>query len=85
MAGRLWRGADASDAGTYAKIRIRVLDGQRAAALNSFIVAVTQVATCWATLSWNPPTDNGDGTNLTDLAVYRIYNCKSRARRGTLR
>ena len=26
-----------------------------------------------ATLSWNPPTTNVDGTNLTDLAGYKIY------------
>ena len=26
-----------------------------------------------ATLSWNPPTDNTDGSALTDLAGYRIY------------
>ncbi|MGB9716469.1 MAG: fibronectin type III domain-containing protein [Thermodesulfovibrionales bacterium] len=25
------------------------------------------------TLSWNPPTTNADGTQLTDLAGYRIY------------
>ncbi len=26
-----------------------------------------------ATLSWDPPTTNADGTPLTDLAGYRIY------------
>jgi hypothetical protein len=26
-----------------------------------------------ATLSWTPPTENTDGTALTDLAGYRIY------------
>jgi hypothetical protein len=29
--------------------------------------------TCSATLTWQPPTENTDGTPLTDLAGFRVY------------
>jgi hypothetical protein len=31
-----------------------------------------------ATLSWNPPTKNSNGTQLTNLSGYRIYTGKTR-------
>jgi hypothetical protein len=30
-----------------------------------------------ASLSWNPPTENADGSTMSDLAGYRIYYGKS--------
>ncbi len=36
-------------------------------------VTVNQVGFGSATLSWTPPTQNTDGSPLTDLAGYKIY------------
>ncbi len=36
-------------------------------------VTVNQVGIGSATLSWMPPTQNSDGSPLTDLAGYKIY------------
>ncbi len=36
-------------------------------------VTVNQVGIGSATLSWTPPTQNMDGSPLTDLAGYKIY------------
>jgi Putative Ig domain len=63
----------AAQIGTYSGISISVSDGQASATLPAFPIAVTQVGTGSATLSWVPPTENTDGTALTNLAGYRIY------------
>ena len=39
----------------------------------AFAIAVTQNANGSATLSWAAPTQNTNGTPLTNLAGYRIY------------
>ena len=36
-------------------------------------VTVNQVGLGSATLSWTPPTQNTDGSPLTDLAAYKVY------------
>ena len=36
-------------------------------------VTANQVSTGSTTLSWMPPTQNSDGSPLTDLAGYKIY------------
>ena len=36
-------------------------------------VTANQVGTSSTTLSWTPPTQNSDGSPLTDLAGYKIY------------
>lgn len=59
--------------GVYPNIRIQVSDGTATASLPAFDVEITQVALGSATLSWTPPTQNEDGTPLTNLAGYRIY------------
>jgi hypothetical protein len=59
--------------GIYADIRITVSDGAAFVSLPQFSVNVTQVALGSATLSWTPPTQNMDGTPLTDLTSYNIY------------
>ncbi len=61
------------DIGVYNGITISVSDGPNSASLAAFSVTVTQVALGSATLSWTPPTQNVDGSQLTDLAGYRIY------------
>ncbi len=59
--------------GTYRNILIKVSDGQLSASLPSFSVTVNQISVGSATLSWIPPTQNEDGSPLTDLAGYKIF------------
>jgi hypothetical protein len=42
-------------------------------ALAAFNLTVLAVASGSATLSWTPPTQNTDGSALTNLAGYRVY------------
>ena len=48
-------------------------DGESSATLGPFTVDVVAVATGSATLTWLPPTENTDGSTLSDLAGYVIY------------
>ncbi len=61
------------DIGNFDNIVISVSDGRASAAMNNFGVEVTQMALGSATLSWTPPTQNIDGSSLTDLVAYKIY------------
>jgi hypothetical protein len=71
--GRLSGTPSASHVGNYNNIVIRVSDGAATASLPSFNIAVLAVAGGSATLSWTPPTQNTDGSPLTNLAGYRVY------------
>ena len=71
--GRLSGTPDGEDVGNFTNISISVSDSQAAASLGNFSITVDQIALGTATLSWNPPTENSDGSALTDLAGYRIY------------
>jgi hypothetical protein len=62
----------AANAGTYSNIVISVSDGQASVSLTAFNIAVNQVSTGRATISWTPPTTNTDGSALTNLAGYRV-------------
>jgi hypothetical protein len=54
---------------------ITVSDGTTTASLPAFTITVTQSsATGTATLSWSAPTQNSDGSSLTNLAGYRVYH-----------
>jgi hypothetical protein len=64
--------------GTFANILISVSDGTATAKLPAFSINVGSSSGPpptgdSATLSWNPPTQNSDGSALTSLAGYRIY------------
>ena len=59
--------------GTYSNIAITVSDGQASASLGPFSIAVEAIATGSVTLSWTPPSENTDGSALTDLAGHKIY------------
>jgi hypothetical protein len=59
--------------GTYSNIGISVSDGKATTALTKFSVAVNGISDGRVTLSWTPPTENTDGTPLTDLSGYKIY------------
>ena len=67
----------AGTTGTYTDIAILVSDGDLTTALPPFSIEVTTSSatgsTSSASLSWSTPTQNEDGTPLTDLAGYRIY------------
>lgn len=72
--GRLYGTPAASAVGTYAGITIVVTDGVARATLAPFTITVTDSATTGvAELVWTPPTKNVDGSQLTDLAGYKIY------------
>lgn len=59
--------------GTTANIVISVSDGKSSAALPPFSITVAQASTVRsATLAWTPPTQNQDGSALTNLAGYVI-------------
>jgi hypothetical protein len=62
-----------SDVASYGNIQISVSDGKVSANLAAFSINVVAMASGAATLTWTPPTQNVDGTSLTDLAGYRIY------------
>lgn len=65
----------ASDIGTYANIGISVTAGSLSASLATFTIAVSPAAvqTGTAVLTWTPPTQNTDGSTLSDLGGYFIY------------
>ena len=58
--------------GTFGPITIGVTDGTASAALPPFSIVVAAATTGWATVRWIAPTQNVDGTPLTDLAGYRV-------------
>ena len=71
--GRLRGRPHAEDVGVTRGIEFSVSDGNSVSALAKFRITVEQAGAQSFTLSWNPPTQNEDGSPLTDLAGYRIY------------
>ncbi len=71
--GRLYGQPTLNNIGEYENIVIAVSDGSTFSALAAFDIAVTQAALGNVTLSWAAPTQNADGSPLTDLAGYKIY------------
>jgi hypothetical protein len=70
--GRLSGTPSPAAVGSYNDITIGVSDGTRSVSLAPFNINVVAVASGSAMLSWTPPTQNTDGSPLTDLAGYRI-------------
>jgi Fibronectin type III domain len=68
----------AASVGTYLGIVISASDGTTKVALPAFAITVTQIGVKSATLSWDAPTQNVDGSALTNLAGYRIFYGTSR-------
>jgi hypothetical protein len=62
----------AADAGTYANIVISVSDGKMRASLPAFTLTVQQISNGTVTLDWTAPTENTDGTVLSNLGGYRV-------------
>ena len=73
VSGRLSGQTLLGDDGVYENIRITVSDGTAIDTLQAFSITVTQTALGSMTLSWMPPTENTDGTSLTNLAGYNLY------------
>jgi hypothetical protein len=71
--GRLQGTPSAADVGTTSGIVITVTDGKTSTSLPAFGIAVRATATGSATLSWRPPTQNQDGSPLTNLAGFKVY------------
>lgn len=63
----------AGDVGHYSNIVITVNDGEYSRSLAAFAIEVVAAGSYSVTLSWTPPTQNADGSTLTNLAGYKIY------------
>ena len=61
------------DVGMFSNIRVSVSDGNASDSLQQFSIEVSQMALGSVTLSWGAPTQNNDGSPLTDLIAYNIY------------
>jgi hypothetical protein len=69
-----------TNAGTFSNIIISVSDGKATVSLPAFSIDVNGGAPGTASLTWTAPTQNVDGSTLTDLAGYRIvYGTSSTA------
>lgn len=62
-----------ADVGTYSGISITVSDGTLSDTLGPFSITVQAVSLGSVTLNWTAPTENDDGSALTDLAGYKLY------------
>lgn len=84
--GRLYGTPSVANVGTYKNIRIAVSDGKTSTYLGPFRIVVQAAATSTGpvtalgsvTLRWVAPTQNEDGSALTNLAGYRINYGTSR-------
>ena len=63
----------AAHVGLYSGISITVSDGTESATIGPFSIQVQSNATGSALLTWVPPTQNTDGTPLTNLAGFTVY------------
>jgi hypothetical protein len=71
--GRLSGTPSTSSTGVFSNVRITVSDGRASSVLAPFSISVTSSqAIGSATLSWQPPTSNTDGSPLTNLAGYVV-------------
>lgn len=71
--GRLSGTPSAADVGSHEDIVITVTDGEHTKDLPEFAVNVVERSNGSATLAWTPPTQNVDGTALTNLKGYQIH------------
>jgi hypothetical protein len=72
-----------AQAGTYSNIVISVSDGHLTTSLPAFSIVVNRPTLGSATLSWSAPTQNTDGSAISNLSGYRIYYGTSAASLGT--
>jgi hypothetical protein len=63
-----------SQVGQYPGIRISVTAGTQSSALPPFAITVAASSAVSAvTLSWEPPTENADGSPLVDLKGFKVH------------
>jgi len=79
--GRISGTPTSAQVGSYGDITVTVSDGKASTTVGPFTITVSAVANASgsATLSWTPPTENSDGTNLGNLAGYRVMYGRSAA------
>ena len=83
--GRLYGTPAAADRKTQSNVVIRASDGKATVAFPAFTLTVikatgdTPPASTSVTVSWTPPTQNEDGTTLTNLAGYRVLYGKNQS------
>ncbi len=73
MTGALSGTASAADVGIYNDLLLTVSDGEDEATLGPFAIQVLPIGPRSAELTWTPPTENSDGSTLTDLSGYVVY------------
>ena len=61
------------DVNVYSNISVTVSDGQASDTLGPFTITVQAISLGSVTLSWTAPTQNEDGTTLTDLDGYNLH------------
>lgn len=61
------------DLGNYANLIISVSDGNASSSLPAFAIDVLALGNLSVTLNWMPPTENTDGSAITDLVAYKVY------------
>jgi hypothetical protein len=75
--GRLYGTPTAADVGKYSPIGIIASDGYHTGDLPSFAITVpsggASLPPSAVTIAWTPPTENTNGSTLTNLAGYHIY------------
>ena len=73
--GQLSGTPSASQVGEYTGITINVVDGGQTVSLPAFTITVAAAGSTsnTVTLSWQPPTENADGTQLVDLKGYKVH------------
>lgn len=75
--GKLSGTPTAANVGGYAHIGITISNGYQTAQLPSFSITVPSQGAALppsaVTIAWTPPTENTNGSTLTDLAGYHIY------------
>jgi hypothetical protein len=69
----------AANVGTASNIVITVNDGRTSVSLAAFSITVTSVGNGTAELQWSAPSQNTDGTPLSDLAGFRVVYGRSQA------
>jgi hypothetical protein len=72
----LLSGTAPAAAGSFAGIEISATDGEAVTSLPAFTITVNAAAAGGGSnvsLAWTPPTQNDDGSTLTDLSGYKIH------------
>lgn len=71
--GRISGTPTAAQVGSYANVSVTVSDGVASASITPFTITVSDTNGAGsATLSWTPPTQNTDGSTLSNLAGYEV-------------